>query len=631
MPSVDERQPALQQQLHRQQSMQQLLRRTATGHEVYAQRVPPRARRHSYCYGTRPPGDPRALLGGLGNTAAAGISATEAATAIAAAAEALKQDNAVRGTPGSAAAAPTAAAGVAGRVRRSRRVSYDDKLLLQRHSSPAGPAQQQLGVPLLRAASGESSGNPLFGHVTGLGRAPAALRRSGSSGSSYPDHRSEPLPGNGGAGGLGSPSPGVHAAAPGRPAAAAASGSSMAGGQRPRRTRRHSWTVSDAGAAAAGEASGLWRLRALTSLLLPQQQQQQQGEAELDEAARLLSGPHSSSSSSSSRLEGAGKAAAAARARQRSSRGLAHGATQGARVPAGGAVAGRAGITVPGGGRSAGRARRHSWAGYGAGVPESSYGAGQPGPASRAPRSISSQRRHSLLLQLPALCGTTGTSPWTTHAVLRAQQRHPVARPSGQAAAAALRPGQRCVRRRQLQLRSPAAGSGMQLDEHSTVAGVSCAGGVLSSGSGSARQGRRSSWCCSASTGSSQHWAVGEWSIDSGSSSMAALLGPGLASSDLSSSLSLTPRGGNSSAADRHAGLGGGALGPPPVVRRCVRTTAVLLGQQQLPPSCSSQIRVGARRRVAAAPTVGAARPCPPMLQRATGRVCGRCRRSTLL
>uniref|UniRef100_A0A383WJZ4 Protein kinase domain-containing protein n=1 Tax=Tetradesmus obliquus TaxID=3088 RepID=A0A383WJZ4_TETOB len=545
MPTVAEGQPALlqqQQEAELQQQQQQLLGRTATGHDVYARRLPPRARRHSYCYGTSLPWDPRTLLGGFSSTSAPGISATEAATAIAAAAAALKQDNAVRNS-GSAAAA--AAAGGAPRARRSRRMSCDDRLLLQRHSSLAGSlATSQLQLPLLHAASSESSGNPLFGRVTGLGRPPAALRRTGSGGSSYIDYKTEPLPAApaGVASGLGFAVSGLSSSS----AAAAA-----AAEERPRRTRRHSWTASDGGAAAAAaEASGLWGLRALTSLLLPQEQQQQQQqdeEADESEAAKLLLGPSSRNSTDDASREG--------RRASSSQFGSVAGSPQ---MPSHGALVCCPGLSLPGSGsssasRRSGRTRRHSWAGFGGVLPDTLFKVEQPaalnsnsnGRSRRGSLSLQSpQRRGSLLSHLPACCGDSGYLPFDDLSTAAgcaaapcgeaAEDRQPLLPSSQLGGAAAVSDGSSC---------SFTCGAGSPLDEGVAAVSVSCLGRMLSSSGGGGRQGRRSSWCCSGSAGSSQHYGslAGDWSVGSGSSGMAALLAAG--SFEPSSSVPSMPRG----------------------------------------------------------------------------------------
>jgi len=137
------------------------------GHDVYAHsmmRPPmPRTRRHSYCYGTAASyGTPVLSFGsragqglGLGRTQSiptGGISATEAATAIAAAAEAVRLDG-------------TRAAGTEHRSHRNRHMSWDDHMLCQQSPMRASlsgfigaalPGLSRLGVDTSTAVQPDS-------------------------------------------------------------------------------------------------------------------------------------------------------------------------------------------------------------------------------------------------------------------------------------------------------------------------------------------------------------------------------------------------------------------------------------------------------------------------------------------
>lgn len=504
---------------------QQLLGRTLSGHDVYARWLPPRSRRHSYCYGASyasliSPGSTASAVAGRGYGVAQNsgiISAAEAATVIAATAEAMRDE--WRSSRSS---------------RSSRRMSCDERLLLQRR----GAGSLVSPVLLHRGASGDgssSNSNSAFGLVSGLGRPPAALRRTGSGSTNYMDAKAAAQQGVA----AGRVVFGTTAAA----AAARCRPDSSAGPAVPgRRQRRHSWTGFDV---SLGEAGSLWSLRSLTSLLVPQEQQRQPSQLQSpeDEAAVWLLEGHDEQQELPSGLvrngSGSSATATASAASERERRVSA--------VAAVGMVnaASSADATCCSMGLR-GRARRHSWAGFGYEQMAEAAAAQAKRTALRAlsscfspqdtdeyvrgwPGSDRVGRRHSCSAQsprrpmsyLPACCGDVSCMP------LEVQDAAPAGSEEGEA--------------RQPLLQSGCSTDSAHSGDSGTSSGilgepchvsVSCLGRVLGSGggtkgrsnSGSSRSRRRSSWCCSGVSGASQGMA-GDLSV-AGSSSMAALLPP---------------------------------------------------------------------------------------------------------
>eukprot|EP00879_Flechtneria_rotunda_P006242 GHRR01006561.1.p1 GENE.GHRR01006561.1~~GHRR01006561.1.p1 ORF type:complete len:1065 (+),score=502.91 GHRR01006561.1:445-3195(+) len=125
----------------------------ADDYAVYAARSMPWRRRHSYCAGSGP------------THSALGISVAEAAAAIAAAAAAAKEQRIVQQQPQQ-------------HQKRNRRMSYDE-CLLQRRNPGAGQGAESMRMLHLHSSNGIAGPNNTG--IMGLGRLPAALRRTPSS------------------------------------------------------------------------------------------------------------------------------------------------------------------------------------------------------------------------------------------------------------------------------------------------------------------------------------------------------------------------------------------------------------------------------------------------------------------